>query len=369
MKLNHLVILLIGLILVSSCSNTSEDPQQPSISEEPSFTPLSESISFSQTALKLENPMAGIAAFNIEDTLYLLTFTDLATMYKLSANELSKILDGKDYGFIKRGSFNVEVVDDKAYIIGGAVDKKVTGCTAKVSTGAEYDCSTDEVWVFNPSDNSLTQTISMKNAREVLASGVVDKKIFVIGGWFPNSENNNEETVEVFENNEWNEVEYSGTYYPVRSAAYAAVDKKIYLFGGCLKTDEENQKTFSCDTQYTQIFDTETNTFSQGTKMPLAGRHFSGQHTAVRGKYIYVFGGAAALSSNIFDDIAVYDTETDTWLVLDEKLTIERKSTGATVLLDKLWIFGGITCEPKGKCPVDGGDKKATDSIEMGSFV
>ena len=102
--------------------------------------------------------------------------------------------------------------------------------------------------------------------------------------------------------------------------------------------------------------------------MPVDGRHFSGQHTFVKGQYIYVFGGATSLSNNIFDDVAVYNTETDTWEVLDGKLTAKRKSVASAFDGKRLWIFGGISCKPPDKCPSQGGDKIALDSVEYGEL-
>jgi len=350
-------------------------PQKPeNVTPSPPPTPQTpaptqgapERISFSSSPFILERPMAGIGAFTIGDTVYVMTYTDAAGLYRVTSTGLEKVLEGKNFNFIKRGGFNVEVLAGKAYIIGGAPDRTKTGCSAKVSTGAEYDCSTDEVWVFE--QNKLSKTASMKKKREVFASGTVGNKIYVLGGWFPNEQNINEPVVEVFNGLNWSEISYTGTYYPVRSAAYATVGKRIYLFGGCLMMSGNNPATFSCNTNLTQIFDTETHTFSQGAPMPLAGRHFSGQHTAVRGKYVYVFGGATSLSKKIFDDVAIYDTETNTWKLLDTRMTRERKSTGATVSGAKLWIFGGLVCNPPGKCPSDGGDKTVTDTIEIGTF-
>lgn len=327
---------------------------------------LSETISFSSTSFTLEKPMAGIGAFLLNEIVYLLTYTDSTTIYKLTDSGLEKVIDGRNSGLTKRGSFNVEVLGEKAYIIGGSVDRKVTGCSAKVSTGAEYDCATNEVWIFD--GKTITKSSPMLQKREVLASGVVDGKIYVIGGWFPNEQNNNEKSVEIFDGTSWKEISYSGIYYPVRSAAYATVGKKIYLFGGCLRTEEKNPVTFSCNSKLTQIFDTETNTFSQGTPMPIEGRHFSGQHAVVKGNYIYLFGGATALSDKIFDDLSIYDTQTDSWKSTNNKMTTKRKSVASVVAGDRLWIFGGISCDQTRGCPAEGGTKTATQTVEYGLF-
>ena len=69
------------------------------------------------------------------------------------------------------------------------------------------------------------------------ASGKVDGKIYVIGGWQPreNINGQNSDTVEVFDGQDWSFVSWSGSYDPVRSPAYATAGGKIYLFGGCVE--------------------------------------------------------------------------------------------------------------------------------------
>ncbi len=58
--------------------------------------------------------------------------------------------------------------------------------------------------------------------------------------------------------------------------------------------------------------------------MSIAVRHFSGQHGVVNGKYNYVFDGTTCTSNNIFDDVAVYDTEADRLKILDNKITTKK---------------------------------------------
>jgi hypothetical protein len=44
------------------------------------------------------------------------------------------------------------------------------------------------------------------------------------------------------------------------------------------------------------------------------------------------------------------------------------KSTGAVVSGDALYVFGGLTCDPPGVCPGEGGDKTGANSIEVRTF-
>ena len=85
--------------------------------------------------------------------------------------------------------------------------------------------------------------------------------------------------------------------------------------------------------------------------MEIAGRHFSGQHAAVRDGEVYIFGGSSDFSCQIYDDVARYDPSTDEWTVLPSQMTVERKGVGSALLGDQLYIFGGHRCSPAGQCP------------------
>lgn len=350
---------LITLTATDSEGNTETDNVLITI-ENSGFTPVPEQLVFSEYS----DEIGGGEAFAIDDDVYMV-FN--GWIYKLGTGGFEQHFDTGVDTLLLLSSFNVEVLNYKVYVIGGS---KNDGCKVKVPSGEEYNCSTGEVWIYDPFEGTLMlSNAHLNNAREVFASGMVGGKIYVLGGWYPNETGSNEPTVEVFEDGVWKLVSYTGAYMPVRSPAYATVGDKIYLFGGCLYKDEGGPSTAPCTRKDVQIFDTKTSTFSQGTPMSLDGRHFSGQHTAVRGKYVYLFGGATDHSDRIFDDVAVYDTEVDKWMTLDNRMTRERKSTGAVVSGDTLYVFGGITCDPPGVCPGEGGGKTGASSIETGTFV
>jgi N-acetylneuraminic acid mutarotase len=278
-----------------------------------------------------DQTMARGAAFVINGTLYHISSDN--SIYKLENGQFSKYFTPSEDVFNILQTYTVAVLNNKAYIIGGLKDD---GCKVKVPSGAEYNCATDEVWIFDPEKKTLELSDAHINkARDVAASGVVNNKIYLLAGWYPNDKGKNEDTVEVYDNGKWETINYSGTFYPVRSAAYATVGDKIYLIGGCQQT---------CQEQLLQEFDTTTNSFKQLSSMPLDGRHFSGQNACVRdNRYIYVYGGATDFSDKIFDDVAVYDTKTDQWKILDTHLTMPRKDIASAVIDDQLWIFGGAT--------------------------
>lgn len=260
---------------------------------------------------------------------YLIKWSD-GTFYKLGATQFDLYYTAPAGTIDLLQTFSTEVLGTNAHIIGGLKDD---GNLCPVPGGGTYNCATTDTWVYNPDGNSLVQGASINNARDVAASGVVDGRIYILGGWNPNAQGSNLSSVEMFDGTSWSEVDYAGRFYAVRSPAFAVVGKKIYIFGGCLQT---------CQETLTQIFDTETNAFSQGAAMSLAGRHFSGQHAVARqGRYIYVYGGATDMSQTMFKDVAVYDTQYNEWRTLSNTMTEERKSCGSVMLGDKLYVSDG----------------------------
>ena len=259
---------------------------------------------------------------------------------RLDNGQFDLVLDTSPAGLNCQNGYNVEVLGDRAYFLGGHYQPD-GNCTDGLA-GA-----TDAVGIFDPAAGTFIQGPAMPRSREVMASGVVGGSIWVIGGWNPdnNPDGDNWSEVDRFDGVSWTTVTTSGDYTPIRSAAYAAVGDEIYLFGGCEEPGGPHGDC-PCNTQYVQVFDTVTATFWQEAEMPLSGRHFSGQHAAVRGDHIYVFGGATGFGCTVFDDIARLDTAVMTWEVLQSTLTRERKSVGAAVLGDELYVFGGMTCDP-----------------------
>jgi len=296
-------------------------------SETAFLDPAPEGLSFAAFSSDVGN--AGFAA---NSNAYLIKWWPNGTISKLGNTQFDLYYTAPADTLDLLQTFSTEVLNDQAYIIGGLKDD---GNECPVPSGATYNCATTDTWVYNPDGNTLTAGAAINNARDVAASGVVDGKIYIVGGWNPNAEGSNLDSVEVFDGASWSEVTYTGKFDSVRSPAYAAVGSKVYVFAGCTAMG-------GCNQTMTQIFDTETNRFHQGADMPLDGRHFSGQHAVARqNRYIYVYGGATDHSETKFDDAAVYDVEANEWQTLSNTMTEERKSCGSVMLGDKLYVSGG----------------------------
>jgi len=83
--------------------------------------------------------MSGGGAFAIDDDVYMVFNS---WIYKLGVGGFEQHFDTGEDTLVLLSSFNVEVLNDKAYIVGGS---KNDGCKVKVPSGEDYNCSTDEV--------------------------------------------------------------------------------------------------------------------------------------------------------------------------------------------------------------------------------
>ena len=268
-----------------------------------------------------------------------------------------------------RWELGVAVVDGKIYAIGG-----YNG--SYVGTNEVYDTETD-TW---------TTKTPMPTPRSAFAIAVYQNKIYVIGGYAGNPMSCLR-TTEVYDilTDTWetkSEIAYDG----IGRCCANVVNGKIYLMGGMLApfpTAPFPDKTFVYDpgedswttkakiptTVYdyfsavvdnkiyiiggrstsnlyglTQIYDPETNTWSQGKTIPLAVCYGgAGLTTGVLApKRIYVFGGKSSLEPNLAytDATQIYDPETDTWTT-GASMLIPHAGLCVAVVDDILYAIGG----------------------------
>ena len=326
-NMQYTICLLDDIQLVSGTAFEGLQAAFTTVGSDAAFTgPAPEDLTFA--AYSSNNANAGFA---VSSNAYLINWSS-GLFYKRGATEFALYYTSAADTIDLLQTFSTEVLDAKANIISGLKDD---GNLCEVPSGGFYNCATTETWVYNPDGNTLVQGAPVNNARDVAASGVVDGKIYILGGWDPNPDDDNLSSVEVYDGTTWSEVTYTGRFTAVRSPAFATVGTKIYIMGGCVSP-------LGCQQTLVQIFDTETNSFSSGADMSLAGRHFSGQHAVTRqNRYIYVYGGATDMSETKFDDVAVYDTQANEWQTLTNTMTEERKSCGSVMLDDKLYVSGG----------------------------
>ncbi|MDC6463527.1 kelch repeat-containing protein [Nitrosopumilus sp.] len=169
---------------------------------------------------------------------------------------------------------------------------------------------------------------SMPTARTEIVSVVVDKKIYVIGGY--DIDKNGLNVVEAFdvENNSWEVI----TPLPKKIHHVSAVthNEKIYVIGGydCCKPLDD-----------VFIFDTKMNSWQKGPSLPTPRGALTAQ---VINDKIYVLGGQnkVSLSTN-----EVLDISTGLWET-KQNMPTPREHLASAVVDEKLYVIGGRDLNP-----------------------
>jgi N-acetylneuraminic acid mutarotase len=262
---------------------------------------------------------------------------------------------------VARSGLGVAAVNGKIYAIGGSVENGVVG------TNEEYDPATD-TWsfkkpmptprygfaiavyqnkiyciggsssigyysngsitgvneVYDPATDTWETKASIPTPRRGLGANVVNGKIYLIGGYVPDSSSSTGFSI-LFLNEVYDPAKDSWTTKaPVPTAVSgvlsAVVDSKIYVI-----MDDLNQ-----------IYDANADTWSLGTPLPPSSMVHAPADatTGVNAlKRIYVFGG---------DETQVYDPKSDSWM-FGAGIPTDRVGFGVAVVNDLLYVIGGFT--------------------------
>ena len=194
------------------------------------------------------------------------------------------------------------VINGKVYVIGG------------------YDAnahSTGTVQVYNPITDTWTFAQALPIAVNHNAAAVVGGKLYSFGAgagqtfvYDPN-------------NNSW--VARASSHYVHRgTAAVGVINGKIYVTGG---EGTPSQREL-------EVYDPVANTWTVKAPMSVPRNHTAGG--VINGKF-YVVGGRAGPST---DALEVYNPQTNTWSTLASMPT-PRSGFAAAVVNNELWVFGG----------------------------
>ena len=215
----------------------------------------------------------------------------------------------------ERGAFSAGVVDGKIYLIGGAV---ISG--KPLTTVEAYDPATD-AWI--------TRT-DMPTARVFLSTSVVDDKIYAIGGevdspWRALS------TVEMYDPATDTWTTKADMPEPRKDLSTSVVDGRIYAISGGEDT-----------TPHPDVFeyDPATDTWTRKADMPVARGDLS---TSVVDGKIYAIGGGPSVDVNNWigtPTVYAYDPATDTWTRKADMPTA-RTTHAASVVDGKIYVIGG----------------------------
>ena len=225
------------------------------------------------------------------------------------------------------------VVDGKLYAVGGWQRSKI------LST----------VEVYDPATDTWAPKASMSTPRSSLAAGVVDGKLYAVGGFVSvGSVGRMTSTTEMYDpsTSAWKTMAPMPTAR--RNMAVGVMGGKLYAVGG--DSDEEH----SLDT--VEVYDPATNTWARVAPMPTARSNLA---AGVVGGKLYAVGGFNMYSGSMHD-FEVYDPATDTW----EKISVpgyptERGYLAVGVVGGELYAVGGYLDRK------NGGDRESLDLVQM----
>jgi N-acetylneuraminic acid mutarotase len=178
------------------------------------------------------------------------------------------------------------------------------------------------------SEGTWTRKANIPSRRFVFSSGVVDGKIYAIGG-DPGS-GTALSSVEAYDplTDTW--VKKTDIPTSRAGAGSSVVDRRIYVIGG--GSSKSGQFT-----PIVQVYDVLTDTWSIKADMPTTRGWFSSSE--VNGK-IYAIGGALAFDGSVFSTVEEYDPATDTWSRKTDMPTA-RACLSTSVVNGKIYAIGG----------------------------
>ena len=218
----------------------------------------------------------------------------------------------------ERNGLAAGVVSGKLYALGGVIEVKKY----------QYQ-DTALAEVYDPTTNTWAGVAPMPTARSCLAAGVVAGKLYAVGGDSGGRPGiGTTDKVEVYDPamNAW------ATVAPMLTArkmlAAGVVDGKLYALGG------DDGKGNILDTM--EVYDPDTDTWSTAAPMPTGRHNFA---VGVAGGKLYAVGGSSG--PNIWlDTVDVYDPATNTWAGVAPMPTA-RSCLAVGGLGDKLYAVGG----------------------------
>jgi len=226
-----------------------------------------------------------------------------------------------------RNSFAIAACGNKIYLIGGLeVNNNYTG-------SSQPPCSVNEV--YDPSTNTWATKVLMPTARSEMQANTVNGEIYVMGGRNQGAD----ATIALTEiynptTDSWS----TGVpmLYPVASYASAVINNSIYVIGG-----EDDLMPQNATVQFTQIYNSATDTWSLGSPIPGTGLDAAAGATlgVFAPQRIYVIGGMTGFAVGLNQNY-VYDPASNSWTTA-APLPVAAFSPAVAVVNDVLYVIGG----------------------------
>lgn len=241
----------------------------------------------------------------------------------------------------------------------------VVACQNKIYViGGQADVPTQ---VYDPATDTWENRTAVPSTRIGPRANVVDGKIYVMGGSLhsglaminPSSAND----VYDPETDSWSQM--APIPIPVMAHASAVLDDKIYVISGGTNVSS----TTYAPTCHVQIFDPKTNKWTNGTSIPTGVAYAAACVTTgiSAPKRIYVIGGTQNLYFrytflNPLDLNQIYDPETDTW-TNGTPMPTPRGDLGIVVINDEIYAIGGQISDDWGELLL-----QTKNSLQLGTF-
>jgi N-acetylneuraminic acid mutarotase len=255
----------------------------------------------------------------------------------------------------------IAAYNGKLYLFGGQ---------AQLQPGGPSQIPLDNVWEYDPANDSWKALAPMPTARTAAVAAEVGGKIYVFGGASvhpgqkivslgPTVPHRSLDVNEVYDpkTNKW---ETRTTMPTARNhAAAGVVNGKIYIIGGRVGS---SVITTASNTNVVEVYDPSTDTWgAAGLRMPTTR---SGMGWATYKGKIYVAGGQV-YDAQVFAAIRAveaYDPATNTWSILPTMLTA-RHGVNVAAIGNRLYVIGGHI-----QAAGTGGEAANSDANEVYEF-
>lgn len=217
------------------------------------------------------------------------------------------------------------VINGKLYVMGGGACANPGGCTFPPPTAYE---------VYDPATNIWATTAPMPTPRAFAGAGVINDKLYVVGGCINTDCGSTTNVLEVYDpsSDTWASLAPMAT---LRSHMFVgAINGKLYVAGGTLG--------FTNALTTLEVYDPANNTWDT-TKRPLPVGQANGTDAVVNGN-LHVIGG---IDPSFFTGgplfvgtVQAYDRVTDTWSTKAPMPTV-RHNPAAGVVNGVLYVVGG----------------------------
>ncbi|MFF7677645.1 carboxypeptidase regulatory-like domain-containing protein [Actinacidiphila glaucinigra] len=212
---------------------------------------------------------------------------------------------------------------------GALMDNAVDTLDGKVYSAFGYNGSADvkDLYVLDPVAGSWTKLASAADTRESPAHGVIDGKLYAVGGW--GASGSPDAKLEIYDPQSDSWTTGASAPKPYAGSGTAVLDGKLYMIGGC--------GADFCGTTDAGVYDAGTDSWSQIAAYP---EPISWEACGAIDGQIYCAGGLGASENDVVHSYA-YDPGTDSWSQLAD-VPAPQWGTSYAAANGRLLMVGGI---------------------------